>query len=407
MPLAASPRASRAQVRCLVVHDDLELRLRLASLVRRAIPTLDADCINGESFDAMTSERLAQYAALLLVVEFNLRDPLADPLSRLALARERSPRLPILVFARGGDERNAALTIKRGANDYWPVHSVKIGELTLALQPALEPTASNEPEAVHVTTMTIDPGQRPHIGGYFPVKTLAESSGSIVYLARKNDLSQPVALKVQPLKGRAPLPQADLQRFARECELLSSLNHRAIGGLQDFGVTDEYLYLAQEYFPRRSLRERLKKPLSEADAVHYARRIGTALSVAHDAGVVHRNLKPSNIMLTDDEQLVLIDFGSAALGLGTAPTAYSSPEQLVGHEPDARADLYSLGLVLYEMLVGELPGATLPRLPQRVLRYQPLIERLLTQEPADRYPSAAIFLDDLSAVSAPLRTASE
>jgi serine/threonine-protein kinase PpkA len=94
------------------------------------------------------------------------------------------------------------------------------------------------------------------------------------------------------------------------------------------------------------------------------------------------------------------------------------PEQILNQDPDARGDLYSLGVVLYEMLVGALPyvGSTLneifaghrsvavPRLPQRVLRYQPIIDRLLAKEPADRYGSAALFLDDLSAVSVPIRT---
>jgi hypothetical protein len=119
---AAAARA--ASGRCLVVHDDLELRLRLASLVRRAFPKVDADCISCAKFDAMPAERLAGYVALLLIVEFNVRDSTADPLVRLARSREQAPPLPIFVFARGGNERNAARTIKLGAQDYWPIHAV-------------------------------------------------------------------------------------------------------------------------------------------------------------------------------------------------------------------------------------------------------------------------------------------
>src|ERR1700688_2433304 len=126
--------ARRRDGRCLVVHDDLELRLRLGALVRRAIPTLDADCISTASFDALSPERIATYIALFLIVEFNLRDSAVEPLARLTRSREQSPRLPIFVFARGGDERNAARTIKLGANDYSPIHSVKISELTEVLQ---------------------------------------------------------------------------------------------------------------------------------------------------------------------------------------------------------------------------------------------------------------------------------
>jgi hypothetical protein len=127
---------------CLIVHDDLELRLRLASLVRKAAPKLGADCVSGASFDTLTAERTSGYFALLFIVEFSLRDGAVDPLARLARSRGQAPRLPIFVFARGGDERSATRTIKLGANDYWPIHSVNIGELGEVLQPLAEPLKS-------------------------------------------------------------------------------------------------------------------------------------------------------------------------------------------------------------------------------------------------------------------------
>ena len=420
---ATPPVIKRAAIRCLVVHDDLELRLRLASVVRRATPTLDADCISCANFDALPPERVAGYAALFLIVEFSLRDSPADPLARLARLRGQAPRLPILVFARGGDERSAARSMKLGANDYWPIHAVKIGELGEALQQIAEP-ARTEGTAV---TAAVDPWRQPQIAGYRLVKTIAQSPAAAVYLARNDNLAQPVALKVQAFKG-GEVSDADRQRFIRECNILSSLNHRSIADVLDFGITDEYSYLALEYFPCGSLRDRLKNPVSEADAVNYARQIGEALQVLHAAHIVHRDLKPSNLMLTNDNRLILIDFGSASIRLAaselsrsdlcTGTPYYVCPEQIDNHDPDARGDLYSLGIVLYEMLVGALPytggnlteifaghrTAPVPRLPQRVLRYQPIIDRLLAKDPADRYPSAGLFLEDLSAVSAPIRT---
>jgi len=416
----------RSDGRCLVVHDDLELRLRLGALVRRAIPTLDADCISTASFDALSPERIATYIALFLIVEFNLRDSAVDPLAQLTRSRERSPRLPIFVFARGGDERNAARTIKLGANDYWPIHSVKIGELGEVLKRLTEPARSSAAGAA--AAPAADSRRQPQIAGYHLIKTIAESASAAVYLARNDDLAQPVALKVQALKGRGEVTEADRQRFVRECQILSALNHRSIADVLDYGITDEYSYLALEYFPCGSLRDRLKNPVSEADAVNYARQIGEALQVLHSARVVHRDLKPSNLMLTNDNRLILIDFGSASMRLAasdlsrsdlcTGTPYYVCPEQIDNRDPDERGDLYSLGIVLYEMLVGALPyvgnnlieiftahrAAPVPRLPQRVLRYQPIIDRLLAKEPADRYPSAALFLEDLSAVSAPIRT---
>ncbi len=410
-------------VRCLVVHDDLELRLRLGALTRRAIPKLEADCLTCSSFDALDAERLAGYVALLLIVEFNVRDSTLDPLARLVRARRQAPHLPIFVFARGGDERNAARTILSGANDYWPIHAVKMGELAAVLQPLIEPVAATGA----LVSAAIDPRQQSRIAGYHVVKTIAESTVAAVYLARNDDLPQPVALKVQALKGRYVVSEEDRQRFVRECQILSALNHRSIADVLDFGVTDEYLYLALEYFPCGSLRDRLKNPVSEAEAVDYAQQIGEALAVLHAAHVVHRDLKPSNLMLTDDNRVILIDFGSACMQLQasdlsrsdlcTGTPYYVCPEQIDNRDPDGRGDLYSLGVVLFEMLAGSLPyvGSTLteifaghrstpvPRLPQRAARYQAVIDRLLAKEPADRYASANVFLDDLATLSAPER----
>jgi serine/threonine-protein kinase PpkA len=196
----------------------------------------------------------------------------------------------------------------------------------------------------------------------------------------------------------------------------------------DFGITDDYSFLALEYFPCGSLRDRLKNPVSEADAINYARQIGEALQVLHTAHVVHRDLKPSNLMLTDDNRVILIDFGSACLQLEasdlsrsdlcTGTPYYVCPEQIANRDPDGRGDLYSLGVVLYEMLTGSLPytgtnlteiftahrSAPVPRLPRHVLRYQPIIDRLMAKDPDERYPTATLFLEDLGAVSAPIRT---
>ena len=419
-PTLAQPKRT---ARCLVVHDDLEPRLRLAAVVRRAIPTLDADCMGCASFDGLTPDRVAAYAALFLIVEFSPRDN-ADPLERLVRARDKAPRLPILVFARGGDERNAARTIKLGADDYWPIHAVKLGELGGALQRLVDPARSTKT----ADTPVVDPWRHPQIAGYRLVKTIARSAAAVVYLARNDNLPQPVALKVQAFKGRYEVTDDDRQRFMRECQILSSLNHRSIADVLDYGITDDYLFLALEYFPCGSLRDRLKNPVSEADAVNYARQIGEALQVLHAAHIVHRDVKPSNLMLTDDNRLILIDFGSASArlveselsrsDLCTGTPYYVCPEQIGNRDPDGRGDLYSLGVVLFEMLVGAMPfvgtdlndifaghlSAPVPRLPQRVLRYQPIIDRLLAKDPADRYPSASLFLEDLSAVSAPIRT---
>jgi FixJ family two-component response regulator/predicted Ser/Thr protein kinase len=414
---SSAAQHERAGRRCLVVHDDLDLRLKLADLVRRAPVKADADTVTGSGLDGLSIDQLGGYAAVLFIVEF-LKRGAADPLAPVARLHARAPRLPIFIFARQGDERSAARAIKAGAVDYWPIHSVDLAELASTLQPFLNPqrSAPAKPSAADQAL--------PDVAGYQILKRIAHSSAATVYLARNDDLAQPVALKVQAIDGHASVSEEDRQRFARECEILSSLNHRSIADVIDFGITPEYLYLALEYFPCGSMRERLKNPVSEVDALNYIRQIGEALRVVHAAGVVHRDLKPSNLMLTGDNRVVLIDFGSARAqlvahdlsrsDLMTGTPYYVCPEQIQGGKTDQRGDLYSLGVIFYEMLSGVLPfrGKTLaeifeghrsspvPPLPVSLMRYQPLINRLLEKNPKDRFPSAAQFLEAFDGVGA-------
>jgi hypothetical protein len=420
----ASGDRSRGTVLCLIVHDELELRLRLAGLVRRAMPKIDADTVTRAGFDAISIERLRAYVAVMFIVEFSPPDAPTGSLASLKRLHDQAPNLPIFVFARGGNERSAARAMKLGASDYWPIHSVIVGELCAALQPLFE-----QPSATAAATNAApDRWRQPEVAGYTMMKKIAQSSAASVYLARNDEFPQPVALKVEAITGQHVVSDADRERFVKECEILSKLNHRSIANVLDFGTTDDYLYLALEYFPCGSLRERLKHPVSEADAVNYAHQIGEALQIVHAARVVHRDLKPSNLMLTNENRLVLIDFGSArtqfmpadltSSGDCTGTPYYVCPEQIDDRDPDARGDLYSLGVVLYEMLSGTLPfmgktladilaahrAAPVPRLPEHLALYQPIIDRLLAKDPKDRYGSAADFLDALDALRAELMT---
>ncbi|HEX4150770.1 MAG TPA: protein kinase [Steroidobacteraceae bacterium] len=429
--------ASRAARLCLVVHDDLELRLRLASLVRRAVPALESDALGFPALESLSAEQLRSYRAVLLIVEFMKQG--ADPLTPVERLHRRAPSIPLLVFARHGDERAAIRAMKAGAVDYWPIHSVDVAELAASLQtllgttaepPGIQAPAPPEAPSQALASVSNDPGAYPHIAGYRLLKKIAYSSSATVYLARNSDLAQMVALKVQTIRDLPDVSEESRLRFARECEILSSLNHRSIADVIDFGITPDYLYLALEYFPCGSMRERLKNPVSESDALNYARQIGAALQVVHAAGIVHRDLKPSNIMLTTDNRAVLIDFGSARAqlvghelsrsDLMTGTPYYVCPEQIGGGDPDQRGDLYSLGVIFYEMLAGRLPfrGTTLteifdghrnvavPPLPVSRSRFEPLIHRLLAKSPDGRFGSAQEFLDALELI-APAKTPKE
>ena len=415
-PAAAPVERTRATALCLIVHDELELRLRLAGLVRRAAPRLDADTVTRSAFESIAVERLAAYAAILFIVEFSPPEAAGPSLASLARVHQQLPALPLFVFARGGNERSAARAMKLGASDYWPIHAVVLGELTTVLQPIVEPVPNPQQPRPGA-----DPWRQPEIAGYSLIRKIAHSDLASVYLARNAEFPQPIALKVQSTKRLRDVSEADRNRFMKECDILSKLNHRSIANILDFGVSDDYQYLALEYFPCGSLRDRLRHPVSEADALGYAHQIGEALQIVHAARIVHRDLKPSNLMLTNDNRLVLIDFGSARAQLRaddargddcTGTPYYVCPEQADDRDPDVRGDLYSLGVVLFELLTGLVPfqGRTVaeiltahrsqpvPRLPQRLAAYQALLDRLLAKSPGARYADAAQFLDALDAL---------
>jgi len=251
-----------------------------------------------------------------------------------------------------------------------------------------------------------------HIPGYRRARLLARGSVSQLYIAESEKASGLVVLKVTPSqRDDSGIDQA-FERFLQEYEIAERIRHPNIVHLHELGIADDHAYLAMEYFPRGDLRRRMKAGLAPAESLRYAGQLADVLGAIHEAGILHRDLKPGNVMLRSEEQLALIDFGmakQAALqmeltdkGLIFGTPHYMSPEQGHGQRLDARSDLYSLGVVLYEMLVGTKPyradnpmtvlymhrNAPLPRLDPQLAALQPLLDRLLAKEPDDRYADA-------------------
>jgi len=178
-----------------------------------------------------------------------------------------------------------------------------------------------------------------------------------------------------------------------------------------------------EHFASGDLRQRMKARISPATAIWYTQKIASALEAIHSVGVLHRDLKPANIMLRGDGSPCLIDFGlSKAQGMSVEMTGareifgtpyYMSPEQGHAEEVDERSDLYGLGVILYEMLVGKKPflgasameviykhkKAALPEIPPELQRYEPILQRLLAKLPAERFQSARELLDAIDALN--------
>lgn len=411
-----APEAPPAPLRLLVVHDDLSLRLRIADVLGPHCGGAGIDtCGRRGAIDLGT--RLRDYVAAIVVVDFVPGRAPADVLAIVRELRAQARGLAIVVIGSGGNERTAVKALRAGANDYWPLHTVDPAELVGQLResvyvpPPPASTTGRVPAAMQVP-------------GYRIRKEIARSPRAVVCLADSDELPQAVALKIhrQGIPGDAAREEAE--RFIRECRLLAQFNHRAIADVYDFGVNAEQHWLAMEYFPCGSLKARLQHPLTEPEAVAYATQLGHALAAIHAAGIVHRDLKPSNIMVRADDSLALIDFGLARPALApsslTSPNVrvgspyYMAPEQIEGLPPDARCDLYALGIVFYEMLTGQLPyagqsvaevldqhrRARPPRLPEPVARFQPVLDRLLAKRPPDRLPSAQAFLEALAAAGA-------
>lgn len=403
LPARASGDAVAGPMHGLIVHDDLDLRLKVADLLRKAGARRHFDSATRGAFQALPAEQLRRYSALFFVLEFNDHTAASDALLAISRVHDQMPRLPVFVIARGGDERSAVRSLKSGATDYWPIHSISLTELGGAMR-LLE-------AADGISNGTQSAALKPiaELPGYRLVKVLTESNSRAVYLAEHCDSPELVALKTQRI---ADVSSSEVKRFLRECELLAALNNRAIANVIDFGATPQFCYLAMEYFPCGSLRDRLRNPLTEAEALNYAVQICEALRIVHAADVVHRDLKPSNLMLTHDNRLVMIDFGlarsrAAALeithpDLSLGSPYYVAPEQIAGQEPDVRSDLYSFGIVMYEMLTGAVPfrsnnladimqahrSAPVPRLAASRQQYQILLDRLLAKDPVNRFASA-------------------
>jgi serine/threonine-protein kinase len=257
------------------------------------------------------------------------------------------------------------------------------------------------------------PGALPAIEGFRVLSVLGAGGMGEVFLAEEIDLGRQVALKLLPA-AYADDP-ARLRRFVEEARAASSLNHPNIITVLRIGESGARRYIATEYIEGETLRARLARgPLPYGEAARIARRVAGALEAAHAAGIVHRDIKPENIMIRRDGYVKVVDFGVAKLmrpseGGGAVPGTregavlgtldYMAPEQAAGGQVDARADVFSLGVVFHEMLTGRLPReltAGEPRIPRAWAR---VLATSLASDPSHRYQSAARLRGDLEQLS--------
>ena len=264
--------------------------------------------------------------------------------------------------------------------------------------------------------MTVAPGSR--LGPYDILAELGHGGMGVVYMARDPRLDRQVAIKVLP--PDLTRDDAAKGRFLQEAKAASALDHPNICTIHEINETEDgQLYLVMARYQGETLKDRIERgPLAEKDVVDIATQVGQGLSKAHAAGIVHRDIKPANLIITPDATVKILDFGLAKLAgtEGVAQTGsvvgtlvYMSPEQARGEEVDHRTDIWSLGVVLYEMLSGTPPfqGDNLLALSNAIVKSTPppltaassfaqgVVIRALSKAQSRRYQTVTDLVDEL------------
>jgi len=321
----------------------------------------------------------------------------------------RRAAFPAVVYFGHGYEKQAAL--KAEADGFFERDNLNHDALAVRLGDIL---AAREQVASTGSLFIGDErtGIHPLIRGYRFIQKLSSSSHSAVYLAERVATGENLVLKVLSQVPEAADGIGAFDRFLQEYELIADLDHPNIVRIHDLGVGDTHAHIAMEYLDGGDLKQRITSGIRETEAVEYLRQMASALGRIHEVGILHRDLKPGNIMLRSDGSLALIDFGLAKrmrLKLDITGTGeifgtpyYMSPEQGHAKRMDPRSDIYSLGIIFYEMLTGEKPfradtalsivylhaNAPVPLLPMRLAEHQSLINLMLAKDPDNRLNSA-------------------
>ncbi len=273
-----------------------------------------------------------------------------------------------------------------------------------------------------------------YFGGYKLEELVGTGGMASIYKGFDETLSRWVAIKVVPIQASGDSEEVLLARFRQEARAIAALRHRNILTIYGYGEEEGWAYIVMEYVPGGSLKDRLEAghAFTWEQALTVIVPVSQALAFAHERGVIHRDIKPANILMPQDDWPLLADFGLAKMEHSTRPNltmpgqvlgtmAYAAPEQIQEGEIDARVDIYSLAIVLYELLTGKLPfrGETafdflMARLtdpPMPLLEanpnvspiFVPILNQALAQEPDDRYQRMDQFSEALREAQAKLR----
>jgi serine/threonine protein kinase/CheY-like chemotaxis protein len=417
--------------RVLVVDDSEDFRLLVAQYIAVEWPgavVSEWDPVTQGDID--DNYDLAKHDVMLL--DYVMGE--ADGLDWLRRLKRRADCPPVIFLTGAGSEQVAVMALKNGAVDYLRKHDLSKARLVEAVRSAMNERQAAEITQRMVRTVPISrlndassvarvtAGDAPdaqviEINGYNVIRKIGSGGMSTVYLVKRIEDQRLLVVKI--LDSKLCEDQEFLMRFIQEYGMISKIDSRYIVRIYDQGFTDRHVYIVIEYFAGGDLRARIKAGITPEKSLALLRQVALALEVIHGHGIVHRDLKPENIMFREDGSLAIVDFGIAKLiadvnnltqtGHILGTPYYLSPEQAKGETLDGRSDLYSAGIMLFEMLAQRRPytavtpialaqkhiNEPIPRLPAGLERYQALIDVLMAKSPSARFASAKHLAEHL------------
>jgi DNA-binding NarL/FixJ family response regulator/tRNA A-37 threonylcarbamoyl transferase component Bud32 len=403
-------------VKVLIIDDDEDLRTLLEHFIKDQWPDAEVEQFDPQERDMPDAGfPLGRYDVMIL--DYMLGR--GDGLQWLAQFKKRHDCPPVLFLTGAGNEIIAVRAMKAGADDYQRKQELSRERFISAIRGLVSDGAEKTltPEiAARMAGESI--GAKVRIPGIKVLRLIGEGGMSRVYLASRESDDEPLVVKI--LRSEILSDKKALARFLEEYSLIEHIRSRHVARIHNHGLSEEHAYLVMEFFEGGDLHKRMDgRALQADDALRLFRELMFALGDIHEKGILHRDLKPQNMMFRADGSLALVDFGIAKhidaadrTGHGEilGTPRYMSPEQVQGRVLDLRTDIYSAGVLLYQMLTGQhmFDGETAievamhhvntppPQLPESLEPYQRLLDKLVEKDRDARFRNSDEVIGFLS-----------
>ena len=401
-------------VRLLIIDDHTIVRHGLRQVVSDAAD-IHVAAEAGSSAEAIRLLREGSFDMVLLDISL----PDKNGIDTLKQIKRDKPALPVIMLSMHAEDEFGVRAMKAGADEYQRKQELTKERLITAIRDvAHDKIEKTVPPEVAARMEGHILGARMQIPGIKVLRLIGEGGMSRVYLASRDKDDEPLVVKI--LRSEVTQDKRSLARFIEEYNLIERIHSRHVARIHGHGVSEDNAYLVLEFFDGGDLNKRLAgKALAAEEALRIFRELMFALGDIHEQGILHRDLKPQNLMFRSDGSLAIVDFGIAKhidsidhtnKGEILGTPRYMSPEQVQGRALDLRTDIYSAGVLLYQMMLGEhlFSGDTAvevalhhlntppPALPERLDRFQRLFDKLLEKDRDARFRNADEVIGYLS-----------